>query len=241
MKRYIIIAFLWFGPFLFAQTTINQYHYVIVPSTFSFTKEIDQYRLNTLTKLLLQKYGFKAYLDTDQLPEDIIDSNCNKLFADAISSGNFIMTKIKIVLKDCKNNVLYESGLGKSKEKEFNIAYNKAFREAFQSFETLQYQYKPVDDTKKVEASIKETTVIRESFEDNNNPDLLYAQPISNGYQLVDTTPKIIMKIFKTSNPHTFSALKGTTQGVLISKDNQWFFEYYKVEKLISEKINVKF
>lgn len=241
MKKYIVIAFLSLSPFLFAQTTINQYQYVIVPSTFSFIKKTDQYRLNTLTKLLLQKYGFKAYLDTDQLPAEIIDSNCNKLYADAISSGNFIMTKIQIVLKDCKNNVVYETGIGKSKEKEFNVAYNLAFREAFQSFETLQYQYKPVEDTKKVETPIKETTVINESFEENNNNDLLYAQTISNGYQLVDTTPKIIMKIFKTSNPTAFSALKGTIQGVFISKDNQWFFEYYQAEKLISEKVNVKF
>jgi hypothetical protein len=27
----------------------------------------------------------------------------------------------------------------------------------------------------------------------------------------------------------------------LIQKDNQWFFEYYESEKLVSEKVAVKF
>ena len=44
-----------------------------------------------------------------------------------------------------------------------------------------------------------------------------------------------------TSNPTMYTAIKENVTGVLISKDNQWFFEYYQDEKLISEKINVKF
>ena len=121
MKKNIVILFLCFGPLLFAQATINQYQYVIVPSKFKFTKHTDQYRLNTLTKLLLQKYKFKSYLDTDELPADIKDYNCNKLFAEVLSSGNFIRTKIQVVLKDCNGKVLYESAIGTSKEKDFNV------------------------------------------------------------------------------------------------------------------------
>ena len=49
------------------------------------------------------------------------------------------------------------------------------------------------------------------------------------------------MKIFKTSNSNCFIAVKGNIQGVLIAKDNQWYFEYYQNDKLISEKIDVKF
>jgi hypothetical protein len=152
------------------------------------------------------------------------------------------MTKIQIVLKDCKNNVLFESGLGKSKDKEFNVAYNQALRAAFQSFESLQYHYSPKQispEIPKTQAADSMSVAINHAVQKEEA--LLYAQPIANGFQLVDATPKIIMKIFKTSNPSTFSALKGTIQGVLISKDNQWFFEYYQEEKLISEKINVKF
>ena len=129
MKKNIVVLFLCLGPLLFAQSTINQYQYVIVPSKFKFTKQTDQYRLNTLTKLLLQKYGFKSYLESDEISAEIKDSNCNKLYADVISSGNFIRTKIQVVLKDCNGKVRYESGIGTSKEKDFNVAYNQALRE----------------------------------------------------------------------------------------------------------------
>jgi hypothetical protein len=36
-------------------------------------------------------------------------------------------------------------------------------------------------------------------------------------------------------------ATKGSVQGILVAKDNQWFFEYYQNDQFISEMINVKF
>jgi hypothetical protein len=69
----------------------------------------------------------------------------------------------------------------------------------------------------------------------------LYAQPIANGYQLVDSTPKVVMKVYKTSNESNFIAEKDGTNGVLVLKGEQWFFEYYKNGTLYSEKIEVKF
>ncbi len=237
MKKYIVIVFLLAGQFLSAQNEVNQYQYVIVPSKFSFTKEKDQYRLNTLTKLLLEKYKFKVYLETDRLPAEIGDSNCSMLYADVLNSGNFMVTKMQVILKDCHGKILYESGIGSSKEKEFKASYNLALRQAFQSFEALHYQYVPALADQK-SAPSNNQTVVSESYE--NNADLLSVQPILNGYQLVDKTPKIVMKLFKTSTPTTFLAIKGLIHGALISKGNQWFFEYYQDDQLISEQVNVK-
>ena len=76
---------------------------------------------------------------------------------------------------------------------------------------------------------------------ENKSADLLYAQPTSYGYQLIDSEPKVVMKVYKTSNSTSFMAIKGSVQGVLVSKDNQWFFEYYQNDQLISEKVEVKF
>ena len=90
-----------------------------------------------------------------------------------------------------------------------------------------------------MDAATNSTLILDETFDEKAT--ILYAQPIANGYQLVDGTPKVVMKIYKTSNSSTFSAVKETTQGVLLMKNNQWFFEYYENEKLVSEKINVKF
>ncbi len=79
------------------------------------------------------------------------------------------------------------------------------------------------------------------TISENKNAGLLYAQPTSYGYQLIDSEPKVVMKVYKTSNPASFMAKKGDVQGALVSKENQWFFEYYQNDKLVSEKIDVKF
>jgi hypothetical protein len=238
MKKIFIIIVLFFGGLVSAQPSVNNYQYVIVPSRFSFQHQKDQYRLNTLTKLLLEKYGFKAYLDTDDIPEEISNYNCNKLYADVLSTGGFIRTKLSIVLKDCKNRILYTSIDGISKEKEYAKAYNEAIRAASKSFATLNYHYVPapeIPNTNKPVIAAVDTAL------SNAGSETLFAQPIANGFQLVDSTPKIVMKIYKTSNPETFTAVKGEIQGVLVSKAKEWFFEYYHNDVLVSEKVLVRF
>jgi len=70
---------------------------------------------------------------------------------------------------------------------------------------------------------------------------LLYAQPIENGYQLVDATPKLVLKIFKTSQPDYFTAVSESKNGVVFKKEGVWCFEYYENNVLKSEKMNIKF
>ena len=152
------------------------------------------------------------------------------------------MTKMQLTLKDCKNNLVYQSATGKSKEKEYRVAYTQALRAAFQSFESLQYHYSPKTkntEIPKIQAADSMSIAINHSVE--KEEELLYAQPIANGFQLVDATPKVIMKILKTSNPAIYTAIKGNVTGVLVSKDNQWFFEYYQDEKPVLAKVNIKF
>jgi hypothetical protein len=242
MKNSLVLLLLFSANLLVAQMSVNQYQFVIVPAQYGFQREVDEYRLNNLTKMLFEKYGFKVFLDTDPLPKEITDSNCDKLYADVVSTGNFTRTKLQVVLKDCKKNTVFASTVGTSKEKEYKVAYTQALRAAFQSFDALQYVYtakQKNSEIQKTNESVNHTLILSETFEDNTA--MLYAQPIANGFQLVDATPKVIMMIYKTSNSNTFLATKGTTQGVLLIKDNEWFFEYYENEKLVSEKVNVKF
>lgn len=238
MKK-VAVLFFWFCSWMsFAQSNLNQYQYVIVPSRFSFSSIQDDYRLNTLTKLLLEKYGFKAYLDTDALPQELLQSKCEPLYADVEKSGSFIRTKMQVVLKDCQNNVVYRSDIGSSKEKEYRVAYTQSLRGAFDSFQTLNYKYQPSADPAKAEIM---TTVAPTNQIAETSTEQLYAQAIANGFQLVDATPKVVMKIYKTSDPKTYTAVKGSVQGVLIAKENQWFFERYENDQLVSEKVKIKF
>jgi hypothetical protein len=222
--------------------SVNDYKYALVPTKFSFLSEVDQYRLNTLTKLLMGKYGFVAFLDNEVLPEEVLNNNCNKVYVDVVKSSGVFTTKLSVVLKDCKNTILFTTTEGKSREKEYKVAYNEALRDAFNSFETLKYKYSPKDSLPigtKAEMQNDSTEFKNESLQENK--EMLFAQPISNGFQLIDASPKVILKIFKTSLPTTFLATREQVQGVLINKNNQWFFEYYQNAILVSEVINVKF
>ena len=64
MKNLFLLFVLLMSVTAFSQS-INDYQYVIVPIKYDFLKENDKYRLNTLTKLLFQKYGFKSYLSSE--------------------------------------------------------------------------------------------------------------------------------------------------------------------------------
>lgn len=239
MKKYLILLFLIATGFSFGQSSVNKYQYVIVPSQFAFQNVKDQYRLNTLTKLLLEKYGFKAYLDSEILPQEVSDYNCNKLYANVESNGSFIRTKVRIVLKDCKNNVLYVSAEGKSKEKDWGRAYNEALRDAGQSLAALQYRYVP--EAPMVQKVLETTTIMSENFDNGDSKEILFAQPIKNGYQLVDRTPKVVMKIFKTASPERYAAVKGDLNGELNNRNGVWYFDYFQNDQLISEMVEVKF
>jgi hypothetical protein len=240
MKKYILLLVLVISFQGYCQD-LNQYQYAIVPAKFDFLKEKDKYRLNTLTKLLIEKYGFIAYLSSDIQPEEIANTNCNKVFVDVLENGNLFVTKLKVVLKDCKNNILFTSEEGTSREKEFGAGFNEALRNAFKSFEKLNHKY--------TGESTKETVVLNETFEEKtitptsaDNPELFYfAQPVANGYQIVNSEPRVIMRLFNTSQKNVFIGVKDDTQGVVISKDGQWFFEYYEKAKLFSELIKLKF
>lgn len=242
MKK-VLFLLLFLATSLGFSQSVNDYKYAIVPSKFEFLKNKDQYRLNTLTKLLMEKYGFVTYFDTDILPVEVAETNCNKVFVEVQSTGNLFSTKITVVLKDCKNAVLFTTSIGKSKEKEYQVGYNQALREAFSSFDKLGYKYNEIsniNENNNSNISVKSSNFVNES-DDKSNVVALFAQPIENGFQIIDTFPKVILKIYKTSSPSCFIAYKDTIQGVLVNKGKQWFFEYFSNSKVISEKMEIKF
>jgi len=74
-----------------------------------------------------------------------------------------------------------------------------------------------------------------------SDPYVLYAQEIPNGYQLVDSTPKIRLKIYKTSIPEVYIGVNEKGSGVVYKRANQWYFEYYVSDEVQLEEITIKF
>lgn len=102
-----------------------------------------------------------------------------------------------------------------------------------QSFKTLE----PVStDIKKPEVE-KVVSKVLTSGVDNT----LYAQKLDNGYQLVDSSPKIQLKIRKTSMADYYLAEGSGKSGVVYAKSGKWYFEYYSEDQLIVEELNIKF
>lgn len=71
--------------------------------------------------------------------------------------------------------------------------------------------------------------------------DVLYAQQLPNGYQLVDSSPKIRLKIYKTSNPEVYIGINAQGNGIVYKRGSQWYFEYYESDKLQIEELTIKF
>jgi hypothetical protein len=234
MKSKILLLFILISSYAFSQS-VNDYQYVIVPVKYDFLSKEDQYGLNTLTKLLLQKYGFKAYLSNEEMPLNTDNQRCNFLYADVIQDNSMFVTKVKVALKDCKEKVVFETQFGSSREKQFAVAYNQAFRESGKSFDKLNYKYNDKNNSSITQEPSK--TIVSEI----NSETFYFAQPTANGFQVVDNEPKVIMKLYTTSQKNVFLGIRGVTNGVLISKENHWFFEYYDGDKLISESWNLKF
>ncbi|MEC5145882.1 hypothetical protein [Chitinophaga sp. 212800010-3] len=252
MKRYAILLLLFVSLAGYAQNSINNYKYVLLPERFTFAREDNQYGLNTLAKSLLEEKGFTAYFDNAEIPKELAANKCNALRAEVTQKKGLFVTNLTLLLKDCQGNIVFKSKEGKSREKEFATSYNLALRDAFTSLNDVPYAYNgttnalpppaaaPAAATAPAPAPALPTTpaVVTEVKEAAGT---LYAQATANGYQLIDTSPKIVLTLLKTSAPDYFIAENGTSHGVVLKKSGDWHFEYYKDAKLVSEKLLIKF
>lgn len=234
----------------FAQKSVNNYKYIIVPKQFEFFTYPDQFQTSSLTKFLFNKNGFKAFLSDEKFPEDLANNKCLALTAVVNKESGFLNTKNTISLRDCFNNVIYKSKEGKSKNKEYKRAYHEAIRKAFNSIKYLNYKYIPVEETiseikkqtinattnlPKVET--KKVIVVKNSS--NITTAILYAQKIENGFQLVNTKPEVVFKALKTTRKDVY-ILQGKN-GVLYKNNSDWIAEYYLKSKKVIEKYQIKF
>ena len=249
MKKSFLLLLMLLAGVSYGQS-VNDYKAVIIPLKYEFLKTDNQYRLNTLTKFNFNNAGFVSFYATESVPAEYND-RCSLLYADVEKESGFLITKLYVILKDCNGKVVFKSAVGKSKEKDYQKAYMDALNDAFQSVYDLQYKYSGVAPKKEVVsvALTPLTPAVNNSVVDDKkqssivakDTDLLYAQVTPTGYQLIDSAPKVVMKLMKTSQANSFIAIKDGIQGSLILKENQWFFEYYQNDQLVSEKVNVKF
>ncbi len=250
-----------------SQNTINNYKYVLVPQKFDFLNADDEYALNTTTKSLLEQKGFVVFWSNEVLPQTLAANRCTALIAEITQRKAMFSTNLTVLLKDCSGNIIFKSKEGKSREKEFNVAYDQALRDAFSSLNSVPYKYdstlsasaqQPIaTPATAAVASPAATPASSPAASSTASPQVpvsaqqavaditgtLYAQAIPNGFQLIDTTPKKVLTLLKTSMQDCFLAETGAgaSNGIVFKKNGEWFFEYYKDGTLVTQKLEIKF
>lgn len=68
---------------------------------------------------------------------------------------------------------------------------------------------------------------------------VLYAQEIANGFQLVDSSPKVVYRMKNTGLDNVF--LVEGKSAIIFKKGNNWVIEYYLGNQLKQEALNIKF
>jgi len=238
MRKIILAFLLLFSAGVVAQS-LNDYQYVIVPVRYEFMESNNEYRLNTITKFNLEKIGFQAFYTEDNLPKEIMLNACSVLKVEVQKEGSFIWTNLRIVFKDCQNNIVFQSEVGKSKKKEYGKAYSEALEMAFISVNSQNYSYKPVTkDTVQPIVASSETIVVSTVLVNENT---LKAIKIPGGFNLVDKMRQVVFKLTSTGKNDFYLAQKETQIGVIFQKESDWFFEYDQDGKLISEKVEIQF
>jgi len=162
-----------------AQTDINRinsYKYIVIPVQYKFQNEENKYLLNSLTKHLFKEEGYITYMDIEKKPKDLAFNKCLALYAEVESDSESFFslhTKLKLVLRDCDNTIIYETN-GRSKIKSYQEAYQEALREAFIPLTSFEYSYNgrnSYDSTSLYEEE-EETTTQNAKVEEEAKPSL---------------------------------------------------------------------
>jgi len=143
MKKISFILLMIFGTLNISAQELNEYKYVIVPEEFEFSKEVNQFQLNALTKFLFEKYGFEALMKREEKPIELQENYCLGLNAIVKDNSGLFVTKLVVQLEDCRGNIVFETKEGTSREKDYKAAHHEALRDAFRDIEALDYQFNP--------------------------------------------------------------------------------------------------
>ncbi len=86
---------------------------------------------------------------------------------------------------------------------------------------------------------VKEIKTVKAVVPEKPSSGILYAQEIENGFQLVDSSPKVVYRIIATGANNVF--LIENRSGIIYKNGNDWVLEYYSDDSLKQEVLEIKF
>ena len=193
---------------------------VVVPNKFAFLKSDNEYQLNILTKFLIEKQGFKAYME-NEVPAELLNTPCNLLKADVKNESNMMTSKLRLVLTDCANKEVFSSEVGKSREKEYKKSYQEALRNALagNALATFRKQYQQPQSPQSSQSSVNETPEEDSIYQ-------LNAKKVGDLYELRwRDNDELFLKARKTITPDLYIAYEVANHKFgIVQKDGSTFY-----------------
>lgn len=155
-----ILIFLFLSASGFSQSKLDNYKYVMIPHKFEFQTSQNSYQINALLKFLFTKEGFIALYSDDKLPEELAENPCKGVKVRLVNLSTMFATKVKIELVDCRNQNIFTTSIGKSKNKIIKKGFYFAIKMAFNDIEKLDYTYHKLENNKVRTAQVKKTPII---------------------------------------------------------------------------------
>lgn len=227
MKKFLVLSIALFSFATFAQKNQS----ILISSKYEFQSEKNSHNINNMLKAILTSNNFQVYFDDEVLPLEIAQNKCNALSGVLINVKSVFLTKVKFQIKDCQNNLLFETAEVKSKEKDAQLAY----MECIKLLSPELKKYTPsVIETKPV--VVEKNEVVETSDVTKTVFSGCKLEPFSNGFNVVSANPLHTLFIQKTSNPTIYIAHKYNVSGIFTKTENKGVFEFYFEGKYMVEE-----
>lgn len=214
-----------------------------IPEKFDFMSSPDQYGISTLLRLYFEKYQYQGVIMTDVTEKALSKKIAPNEYGVIIKKkSNFFITRMQVVILDYEGNEIAVSPEGTSREKEFRYAYIEAIRAAMDQFTALKNrtlltttptESKPTTSTPEPQAILEGKAPLPErkvTIEKYLEARTLSANSIGL-YEQKGLTPTLVL--YKTSSRDCFMVTQNDApKGVLLYRNQQWFWEYYEENQL---------
>lgn len=242
----LIAIFVASQTLLTAQTNLDQYKYVSVPNRFDFMKSSDQFQISSLAKFLLTKNKFTVLENLEKYPADLAANQCLLLNLNVEQIKGFLKTKLEVQFLNCKNQVVFKSDIGMSREKDFKTAYHQALRAAFSSVSEVNYKFNETVDTvstneepisvKPAVSTVAVSTPMQATDLSSSKltSEILMTQT-SYGFDIKDADGIVVYSLYQTMSDGIYIIDK--LPGIVYKRGNRFVREYISNQKIIIEPL----
>jgi hypothetical protein len=237
----LITIFVASQTLLTAQTNLDQYKYVSVPNRFDFMKSSDQFQISSLAKFLLTKNKFTVIEDLEKYPADLAANQCLLLNLNVEQIKGFLKTKLEVQFLNCKNQVVFKSDIGMSREKDFKTAYHQALRAAFNSVSEANYKFNETVDTVStnekpisVKPAVSTPMQATDLSSSKLTSEILMTQT-SYGFDIKDADGIVVYSLYQTMSDGIY--IIDRLPGIVYKRGNRFVREYISNQKIIIEPL----